>query len=256
MESVVAGYGGSSGPVLQGVDLQVRSGEILGLIGPNGGGKSTLIRVLAGLLRPDSGSVRIEGRESSTLTAGERARLVSVLGRRPSRDFPFTVGEFVAQGRYAHLGLLGREGESDRRAVAEALRETGLCGWEDRGIHRLSDGEWQRVCLARTLAQGTEIWLLDEPDTHLDLRHVVGLGTLMRRRARHGQAILCVLHDLNMAAKLCHRLALLAGGRLLGCGEAQEVLEPSLLREAYGCSFDVDRGEDGPVVGFRWEEEE
>ena len=160
--------GGSQ--VLTSVSFEARPGELVGIIGPNGAGKSTLLRALAGLLRPDSGSVRLGGTRIERMNAGERARSVAFMPQQDAAH-PFTALETVLMGRYAHLGRFELEGREDRRIARDAMVQTETARFESRQLDRLSGGERQRVVLARALAQRARVMLLDEPSYSLDLRH-------------------------------------------------------------------------------------
>jgi len=228
--------------VLDGIDLAVDPGEIVGLIGPNGSGKSTLVRLLAGLVRPRAGTVALAGRPIASWSRGELARQLALVPQDPRVDFPYTVLEVVLMGRAPHLSLLALPGRDDLRIARAALGRLEVAELEARSIDELSGGERQRVFLARALAQQPRALLLDEPTTHLDLRHQTGLHDVARQLCREqGVAVLSVLHDLNLAAAYCDRLVLLAGGRIACAGSPAEVLEPATLERAFGTRVWVGR---------------
>jgi iron complex transport system ATP-binding protein len=230
--------------------VTIRRGEFVGLIGPNGSGKTTLLRCLTGLLAPEGGAVLLEGREVGRWGPGELARRLGVVAQGGEAGFEFTVRQLVAMGRYPHRRRWQRETPADREAIAEALRLTNLLGLAERPVAALSGGERQRVALARALAQTPRALLLDEVTAHLDVGYQAEvLALLQRLQAERGLTIVAVLHDLNLAARGCQRLILLAGGRIIVTGPPAEVLTPTNLEAAYGVKVQVSPGRDGyPLV--------
>lgn len=232
LEGVTAGYGG--GPVVDDVSIQVRAGEVVGLVGPNGSGKTTLIRVASRGLRPTSGSVRLAGFDPYELGARAAARLVAVVPQDVTPAFSFTAQEMVLMGRTAFLSRWGRGGPRDRARVREAMAATSVLHLAERSIDELSGGERRRVVLAQALAQDAPVLLLDEPTTHLDLRHVLDVLSIVRELARgEGTAVLAVFHDLNLAAASCDRLVALHRGRVVADGPPHHVVTTELLRTVY-----------------------
>jgi iron complex transport system ATP-binding protein len=233
-------YDYGRGPVLDGVSLAVAPGEIVGVIGPNGSGKTTLVRLLAGVIRPATGHVSLEGRRLETLPRRDIARRLAVVPQDSALEFPFTALEVVLMGRTPHLPPLAFPRARDLEIARAAMTRLEVAAVEDRALVELSGGERQRVLLARALAQEPRVLLLDEPTTHLDLRHQTGIYDTVRGLTRaSGVAVLSVLHDLNLAALYCDRLVLLAGGRVVAQGAPAEVLRASLLSEAYGVPVHV-----------------
>lgn len=229
-----AGYGGCE--VLRGIDVEVRPGEVLSVAGPNGSGKSTLLRAVTGLIPLSGGEVRLGGAPLSDLPAKERARRCAVQPQVEAPMFDYTVGQFVLLGRHPHRGPLAAAGPRDREAVARAMEQTDLSGFGARGIRSLSTGEWQRTLLARALAQEAPLLLLDEPAAHLDPGHRFAVHTLLRSLARErNRAVLCVSHDLNLAAEFSDRMMILSRGRVLAAGKPEEVVTESNLREVFRC---------------------
>lgn len=235
-QGVTFGYGGAA--VVDGVTLEVRPGEVKALVGPNGAGKSTLLRLLSGVARPSQGEVLLGGASLGRLGRREVARQVAVAQQGGELPEGFRVREIVAMGRAPHLGLLRSEGPRDLEIVQSAMRQTGVLALSDRPIWRLSGGEKQRVVLARALAQEPRYLLLDEPTTHLDLRHQVEILRHVRDRAADGIGVLVVLHDLNLAARGCHRIAVLSNGRIEAEGPPAEVLDGDLLERIYGAEIE------------------
>lgn len=220
------------------IDLVVRSGELVTLVGPNGAGKSSLLGALSGGSRGRlHGTVHLDGRPVDDWSALQAARRRAVLTQQVSVAFSFTGGDVVRMGRTPWRGTV--EALDDESAVADALVGTDTEHLVDRPITACSGGERARIALARVLAQGTQVLLLDEPTAALDLHHVeVALGAV-RARVDRGDAAVVVLHDLSAAAAHADRVALLDGGRLVACGAPHEVLTAPLLSGAYGHAIEV-----------------
>ncbi|MGW8990963.1 ABC transporter ATP-binding protein [Streptomyces zhihengii] len=230
VEGVHFGYPGR--PVLRGVDLTIRPGELTALIGLNGCGKSTLLRLAAGLLRPDRGRVLLGGYDLAKLSRRATAAKVALLHQSASAVPGMTVRHLVRQGRYAARGPLGMLREGDDPVVRRALRDVGVEEWAERDVDALSGGERQRVRLAMALAQDTEVLLLDEPTTYLDLHHQLDvLQTVVRLREERGLTVVMVLHDLAHAARFAERVVALRDGRVVADGTPKEVVTPGLLAE-------------------------
>ncbi|MFJ8532770.1 heme ABC transporter ATP-binding protein [Streptomyces sp. NPDC093591] len=221
--------------VLQGVDAIVRAGEVLALVGPNGAGKSTLLSALAADLPATQGVVRIHGRPASEWSAPELALRRAVLPQSANLSFPFTVEEVVRMGRAPHA----TSPAEDDLAVADAMAATEVTAFALRPFSALSGGERARVALARVLAQRAPLLLLDEPTAALDLKHQELVLRLCRERARAGDAVVVVLHDLGLAAAYAHRVAVLRGGRVAADGAPAEVFSEQLLSEVYDQPVEV-----------------
>jgi iron complex transport system ATP-binding protein len=226
---------------LDDVSLRVPAGTVFGIVGPNGAGKTTLLRALAGAIGPDRGSVLIEGREPHAVPPAALARAMAVLPQRPTAPAGVTVRETVAWGRGPHVSRLAGLRQDDLVAIEDALRRTGTATLADRPIEALSGGERQRVLIARALAQAPRILLLDEPTVHLDIAHQVEVMALLRALAAEGLTVVAALHDLNLAATYCDRIALLAAGRLVAEGPPGDVIRAVLIERAYGTSVTVRR---------------
>ncbi|MEU8963560.1 heme ABC transporter ATP-binding protein [Streptomyces sp. NPDC048491] len=223
--------------VLDGVGLRVRTGEVVALVGPNGAGKSTLLAALAGDAAAVSGTVWIDGRPLADWPAPELALRRAVLPQQAALSFPFPVEEVVRMGRAPWAGTV-RE-EEDDTVVAEAMAATGVAGFARRPFDALSGGERARVALARVLAQRAPVLLLDEPTAALDLRHQERVLRICRERARAGDAVVVVLHDLGLAAAYADRIAVLHEGRLAAEGPPREVLTEELVGRVYRQPVDV-----------------
>ncbi len=225
--------------ILEGVDLTVRPGELVGLIGPNAAGKSTLLRAVAGTV-PYSGEVFVCGRDQRRLSRTELARLVAVVPQTPSLPPLFTVAEVVMLGRTPYLNWLGWERPEDWAAVGRALELTELAGLADRPVGQLSGGERQRVVIARALAQEPKVLLLDEPLNNLDIAHQVKIIRLVRRLARQrGLAVVLTAHDLTLVAQAVDRVVLLNRGRIVAEGEPNRVVVRDIIRGVYGTDVAV-----------------
>ncbi|MEU4049819.1 heme ABC transporter ATP-binding protein [Streptomyces olivaceus] len=224
-------------PVLDGVDVRVRAGEVLALVGPNGAGKSTLLGALAADVPAAEGVVRVHGRPVSAWSAPELALRRAVLPQSASLSFPFPVEEVVRMGRAPWAG--GDEADEDDAVVADAMSRTEVTGFAGRPFSALSGGERARVALARVLAQRAPLLLLDEPTAALDLRHQELVLRLCRERARAGDAVVVVLHDLALAAAYADRVAVLRAGRVAADGPPAEVFAEELLSEVYDQPVEV-----------------
>jgi iron complex transport system ATP-binding protein len=230
-----------------GASLEVSQGEVVGIIGPNAAGKSTLARLCCGLLQASAGEVVLQGDPLRRLSRRERARRVAFLPQDPPSDLAFTAREVALMGRAPHLGLWALEGAHDLARADAALAEASALELADRPISQLSGGERQRVFLARAFAQDAALLVLDEPTDGLDLAHQVSLIAALQFRARKGGASLLVLHDLALAAAACDRLLLLDLGAVRAQGTPGQVLQPDLLCATYGTQVDVVHD---PATGF------
>ncbi|MFD3795913.1 ABC transporter ATP-binding protein [Streptomyces californicus] len=232
-EGLSFGYPGRT--VLRGVDLAVRAGELVALIGLNGCGKSTFLKLAAGLLTPSAGRVLLEGDDVTRLSRRTAARRVALLHQAAPPVPGLTVRQLVRQGRYAARGPLGMLREGDDEVTSRALADVGVTGWADRPVDALSGGERQRVRLAMALAQDARLLFLDEPTTYLDLRHQLEvLQTVVRLRAERRLTVVMVLHDLNHAARFADRIVALRDGRVAADGAPAEVVTRRLLAEVLG----------------------
>ena len=231
-----------SGRGVVGVTLQVRRGELVGIVGPNSAGKSTLLRLLSKVLVPQQGRILIQGQNLAELSRLTLARIVAVVPQEFQVAFPFTAAEVVMMGRFPHPGDSGR-GSSRNRAVAwAAMQATGVADLADRRMDELSGGERQLVSIARALAQEPSVFLLDEPTAHLDLRHQrIVLEILLAQHRQSRRTTILVSHDLALAAEHCDRLVLLADGRIRAAGPPEEVITNRHLESAFGCPVDVER---------------
>ena len=239
-ERVAAGYGARD--VVDDVSVGVTPGTLVGVIGPNGCGKTTLVRVLSGVLAPRQGVVRLDGRPLAEQPRRAVARRVAVVAQDAPLVLGFTVLETVLMGRAPHLPSLAFPRAHDLVVARAALARLDLADLEARPLGALSGGERQRVLLARALAQEPEVLLLDEPTTHLDLRHQVETLEVVRQLCRDGGVgALAVLHDLNLAALYCDRIVLLVDGHVAHAGRPEEVLTAGHLAAAFRTVVHVGR---------------
>lgn len=219
--------------VLRGVACEARYGEVLAVLGPNGAGKSTLLRATSGLV-PYRGEVVLDGRNMAGLPPRERAKHMSFVPQQSMLTAAMPVEQVVAQGRYAHRPAIARPTHEDDTVVAEAMRETDVQHLARRAFNELSHGEQKRVLLARALATGARILLLDEPSAALDIEHALRLFVLLRKLAAQGRAIVVVLHQLDDALTYCDCAVLLRQGSVVAQGPSREVVTPERVRELYG----------------------
>lgn len=234
-------------PVLRGVTADFAPGTVTAILGPNGAGKSTLLDALAGLLPPGEGAVMLDGAPLSAMAPRERARAIGYLPQGGTAHWNLQVRELVALGRLPHRGPWAGLSVADEAAIVRAMAAADVGALADRPVYSLSGGERARVLLARVLAGEPRVLLADEPIASLDPRHQIDGLALFRRVAAGGAAVVLVLHDLSLAARVSDQLLLLAGGQLLAAGAPREVLSPSLLRTAYGVEAVV---RDDPEAGL------
>lgn len=234
------GYAYSEARVLKSVSIEVGPGEIVGLIGPNGSGKTTMIRVISGVLRDYSGSIGVGGREVRELAPGELAEMVAVVPQEAETALPFTVTEVALMGRHPYLKGIAFETSVDLEIALAALERAGAAHLAGRNIQKLSSGERQRVVFARALAQQPGALLLDEPTSFLDIRYQVELYDMVRELAEEGVSVLTALHDLNLAAEYCDRIYILKEGEVFASGPTDEVLTYANLTDVFGSDVYVD----------------
>ncbi|OFW04484.1 MAG: hypothetical protein A3I61_11285 [Acidobacteria bacterium RIFCSPLOWO2_02_FULL_68_18] len=222
------------------VSLSIERGSLTGLLGPNGCGKTTLLKLMAGVLRPRTGTVLFDGRAIADIPRRELARHVAVVPQETHPAFDYSVLEMVLMGRHPHLGAFRLEGPDDLAIASDALTATGTAHLAGRSYMSLSGGEKQRVIIASALAQQPDVLLLDEPTASLDLAYQLEVAALLARlRGERGVTIVLATHDLNLAASLCHTLVLVREGRVLAQGATTEVLNSGMIRQLYDVEADV-----------------
>jgi iron complex transport system ATP-binding protein len=237
-ENVTLAYGDRT--VVTELSLSVAAGKITAIVGANGCGKSTLLRALARLISPRGGDVILDGRPLSARPSKEIARILGLLPQSPVAPEGITVADLVGRGRHPHQRMLARWSPRDYEAVSEALTATGTADLADRSIDELSGGQRQRVWIAMALAQETDILLLDEPTTFLDVAHQVEVLDLLADLNRdRGTTIVMVLHDLNLAARYADELVAMRDGRVHATGKPVEIVTPQLVRDVFGLGCSV-----------------
>ncbi|HEU5170446.1 MAG TPA: ABC transporter ATP-binding protein [Gemmatimonadales bacterium] len=241
-------YAGAPAPAVDGVSLRLEPARLVAVTGPNGSGKTTLVRALLGHLPLERGEALLDGRPVAAWRRAALAREVAVVAQREEIVFPLTVRETVLLGRYPHLGPLAPEGPADRAAVAAALRRCDVEWLGERRVDTLSGGEWQRVRIARALAQAPRVLVLDEPTASLDVRHEMELFELIRTLVADGLAGLVVTHELNLAARFADRIVLLAEGRVVADGVPAEVFRREILTRVFQWPVAVTEWEGRPQV--------
>lgn len=225
--------------IVQEIDLCIDAKSITALVGPNGCGKSTLLRGISRLLKPITGSAYLEGHQVHTMAAKELAKRLGILPQAPVAPEGLTVHELVAQGRYPHQSWLQQWSREDEQIVLEALDTTNLTAFADRAVDTLSGGQRQRAWIAMTLAQQTEVLLLDEPTTYLDMAYQVDVLDLLADLHKKGHTIVMVLHDLNQAARYADTIVAMKDGEIVTKGTPQEVVTPEVVLNVFGLSTRV-----------------
>lgn len=228
--------------VLRDLSFSVEPGEIIGIAGPNGCGKTTLLRLATGLLPAPEGTVFFDGEDVGAWRRRALAQRAAYVPQFFDHSFAFTAYDSVMMGRHPHLGRLDREGSRDHAITRAAMESASVWELREQLVPQLSGGEAQRVVLARSLAQTPGVLFADEPTAHLDIHHQLKVLELLRGINReNGTTIVAVLHDLNHALALCDRVLLLAQGRVHGIGSPEEVLTPESIREVYGIEAEIAR---------------
>lgn len=239
-------YPGRSAEALSGVSLRAGRGAVTAVVGPNGSGKSTLVRALLGRAPIVGGDVTVDGSAAATIPRRHFARLVAVVAQREEPAFPLAVGDYVSLGRHARGGAWAPPDASDRDAVDRALHAAGVADLASRHTDTLSGGEWQRVRLARAVAQEAESVVLDEPTTFLDIAHEMSCFELLAEMARAGQAVFVVSHQLNLVTRFADHVVLLSRGEVAAAGTPAEVMRGEVLERVYEWPLVVSRD---PAVG-------
>jgi iron complex transport system ATP-binding protein len=243
LRDAAVGYQGKT--VLTGLTLSVNRGEVVVLAGPNGSGKTTLLKTAAGVIAPKAGTVTLFGKNATGMNRRERAGKTAILFQGTLINWPFTVEEIIKQGQFSQRNFWGSLGKNKNRrenaenAARRAILEAGLSGYEERLVTELSGGELQRVLIARSIAQGAELLLLDEPVNNLDPKYQNAVMDLVRQMTRRGRGVLVSLHDLNLAALYADRIAFVSQGRIAYTGTPAEILTTETLEQVYGIAMPV-----------------
>lgn len=230
---VVVRYRGSEVAAVDGVSFTADARAVTALVGPNGSGKSTLVRALLGRHKPSRGTVFVDGRDRRTLDQRRFAQRIAVVPQREDPIFPTAVREYVRMGRLPHIGAWSGERAADRAAVERAIARTEIQALLSRGTDELSGGEWQRVRVARALAQEAAALVLDEPTTFLDVAHEMSLFELAASLAADGLAVLVVSHQLNLVARFATHMILLDRGSVVAKGPPRDVIDARILEPVY-----------------------
>jgi iron complex transport system ATP-binding protein len=247
-EGVAVRYPRAPRQALDGVALEARRGRLTAVVGPNGSGKSTLVRALIGRVEVAAGRILVDDRPVANEHRADLAKRIAVVTQREELAFPLSVDEYVALGRFPHLGGWRGARAADREQIARALERAGVesLAHTHRRVQELSGGEWQRVRLARALAQGGDALVLDEPTTFLDVAHEMAVFELLHQLTADGFAVLLVSHQLNLVARFADEIVLLHDGRVAAAGTPEEVMQAAILERVYDWPLVVTRD---PAVG-------
>ena len=245
-DDVTLAYAHDALPVVRHASLVAAPGEITAIVGPNGSGKSSLVRGVLGLMPARSGRILAGDTELARTAAADTSRLVAVMPQRESLAFPMAVRDYVALGRAPFLGLWDSPSSGDLAIVREAMLRADVQPFADRRTDELSGGEWQRVRLARTLAQDTPILLLDEPTTFLDIAHEMATFETLSREAQGGRTVVLVSHTLTLVARFADQIVLMHDGRVAAAGAPRDVMQAATLEAVYGWPLVVSHD---PAVG-------
>lgn len=236
------GYAGKE--TLHGVSFDAYPGEFIGLIGPNGSGKTTLMRCINGLLRPQKGSIVMDGRPVEKMKIKEVARICANVPADCNEDFSLTVQELVFLGRYPHVDGMWWESKKDEGVVIQAIKQFNLEALVDRKLSELSSGEKERALLAKAVVQNPKVLLADEPSAHLDLRYKLEVMENLKEMSRQGVTVITASHDMNLTSKFCDRVIMLSSGKVIANGKPSEVITEERIREIYNVEVKVFRDGD------------
>jgi iron complex transport system ATP-binding protein len=248
-EDLVVTYPEAADPVIDGESISIPAGQVTALVGPNGSGKSTLLETLSNQLASEAGVVRLSGREIGKFDGKELARKLGLLSQENRSPSGLTVRDLVTHGRYPHRGVFDRLNEADHEAIDHALSLAGVSDLADRGLGSLSGGQKQLAWIAMSLAQETDVLLLDEPTTFLDLHHQLEVMEVVETLNRERETtVVLVLHDINQAARYADHMVALADGAIHTRGSPEDVVCEELLTEVFGVSATIERDSGRPRV--------
>ncbi len=233
IEKVTFSY--DSVKALRNISFEVKKGEFIGLLGPNGSGKTTLLRCLSKVLKPKNGVILIEGENIRNITLKKLAKIVAAVTSKSPDQFNLTVTDIVLMGRHPYSeGLKWWETPEDLDVVTQTMKLLNITGLSNRKLPELSDGEKQRVFIAKALTQEPKVLLIDEPTNHLDIKHQIKTLKLLRKLTSEGITVIAAMHDLNLAAWYCDKIILLNKGKITAIGPPVEVLKPEIIEKVYG----------------------
>lgn len=232
-------------PILKALDFGVEKGQLLTILGPNGCGKTTLLKNMCAYLKPDKGKVYYENLAVDSFSAKERAKRLAVVHQSSATDFDFSVKDVILMGRYPHLNPFQKEGKKDLDWVDYVMKKTDVFALRDKSILEISGGERQRVLIARALAQESRVLYLDEPISHLDLKHQMNILKLCTSLiAERKMTIIMTLHDISLAFRFSHRIILMDKGEIVALGKPKEVLTKERIEAVYGVAVLILEDED------------
>lgn len=225
--------------VLQDINLNIEKGEFTGIIGPNGAGKSTILRIMAGILKNYKGTVRVMNKDVKMMKQKNLARVIGFVPQETHFQHNYSVEDIITMGRYPYLGPFQRFKKDDIEAVEWAIEKSGLIELKKRLVNSISSGERQMVVICRALAQKPEILLLDEPTSHLDIKHQVRIMELLKDLNQHGMTVVIVNHDLNLSSQFCKKLVLLHRGSIYKIGTPEMIIDKKIVMDVYGVETEI-----------------
>ena len=234
--------------VIDKINFNLERGEILGILGPNGSGKTTIIKLVGGILKKNGGKIKIFEKEIEKYSRKELAKKISIVPSELEPGFDFTVYDIVSMGRYPYLGLFDTLNEKDLHIIDEAMNIMGIKHLANKSVREISGGEKQRMLIARALAQDPEILLMDEPTSNLDIKYQVEILELIEGIRKRNRGLIITLHDVNMAIRYCTKVALLSNGKIYMMGNPDEVINENSILNVYGVNGKIMRNGNGKIV--------
>ncbi len=239
LKNISFAYGNKD--VLNAISLDIAEGDFISIIGPNGSGKSTLIKIINNIYQPKTGEVLLRDKIIGSYKIKDIAKEISLVPQEVDINYDFTVEDIVAMGRYAHLKTFGSESEEDYKIIEEAMILTNVYGLKDRKVTEISGGEKQRTMIAKAIAQDSNIILLDEPTSSLDMNHQIEIMEFLTKLNKEKKlTVITVLHDVNLASRYSNKLILIKDGRIIDRGSPEEVITEENMRDAYNLEAAID----------------